>query len=74
MVSEKEKEELEAHIKECTSCAEDLAYTKEVFHILDEAREEEVPEVEWEKSWQKIDKDLIHQRGILFKIGIQKTI
>lgn len=54
-LNEKEKEELEAHIKECTSCAEDLAYTKEVFHILDEAREEEVPEVEWEKSWQKID-------------------
>jgi len=54
-LTEKEKAELESHIKECTACAEDLAYTKEVFHIIDEAREEEIPEVEWEKSWKKID-------------------
>lgn len=54
-LNEKEKEELEVHIKECASCAKDLAYTKEVFHVLDEAGKEEIPEAEWERSWQKID-------------------
>lgn len=53
-LSEKECSELEKHLKECSECSRDLAYTKEVFNTLDSGRKEKIPEGNWEKSWQII--------------------
>lgn len=54
-LSEKERADLEAHLKGCPECSKDLAYTKEVFHILDENGKEDIPEANWEKCWNVID-------------------
>jgi hypothetical protein len=52
----REKEELENHIKECRECSLDFDYTKKVLNALDENKVD-IPEVNWEKSWRKIDAD-----------------
>ena len=52
-LSKKEKAEVESHIKECPECSRDFAYTKKVFKVLDEAKEE-IPEADWEKCWGEI--------------------
>lgn len=52
-LTEKEREELDAHIKECPECSKYFVYTKKVFKVLDDAREE-APEANWEKCWQGI--------------------
>ena len=52
-LDEKEREELENHVKECRECSLDIAYTKKVFKALDKNKEE-VPEANWEKSWREI--------------------
>ncbi len=54
----REKAELEDHIKDCQECAEDLAYTREVFQILDETKVESVPEADWDKCWNTISTDI----------------
>jgi hypothetical protein len=53
-LNEKEKVELENHIKECPECARDFAYTKDVFKALDDAKQE-TPDADWEKCWREID-------------------
>ena len=35
-LTEREKAELEDHIKHCAECAQDLAYTREVFQVLED--------------------------------------
>jgi len=50
-----EKDELEKHIVECSACASDYAYSKKVFHALEEAEKEEIPEPQWDISWAKIN-------------------
>ena len=44
-----------AHIEECTECAEEYAYTKKVFQVLDETKTDNVPEANWEKCWNTIN-------------------
>lgn len=53
-LSEKEKAEVESHIKGCPECSRDLAYTRNVFKVLDDAKEK-IPEADWEKCWGRID-------------------
>jgi hypothetical protein len=50
-----EKDEMEKHIAECSACASDYAYSKKVFHTLEEAEKEEIPEPQWDTSWAKIN-------------------
>lgn len=58
---DKEKIALEAHIKECSECAEDFAYTKKVFRVLENTRSDALPESDWEKSWKNIDSHIQHE-------------
>ena len=53
-LNEKERADLLSHIKECSGCAQDLEYTKKVFKALDDSKEEEAPQANWEKSWKEI--------------------
>lgn len=59
-LSEKEKSELENHIKKCPECSKDLDYTKKVFKVLDESKEE-TPDANWEKCWGKVDQG-VHEK------------
>jgi len=54
-LGEKETKDLLAHIEECAECAEELAYTKKVFQVLDETKTDDIPEANWEKCWNTID-------------------
>jgi len=57
-LTDREKTELEDHIKGCAECAADLAYTREVFQILDDTKVESVPEANWDKCWSTISMDI----------------
>ncbi len=50
-LSEAEQRKLEQHMGGCPSCAEDLAYTRDVFDLIDRADTTEVPEAAWDKCW-----------------------
>lgn len=52
-LDESDKAEVENHLKECPACLEDLEYTKKVFKLVDENKEE-IPEANWEKCWREI--------------------
>lgn len=52
-LSEHEKAELERHVKECPACLADFEYTKKVFQLIDDNREN-VPEANWDKCWREI--------------------
>lgn len=54
-LSEEEAKALTEHMAECAECADEFAYTKKVFHVLDETKIENVPEANWEKCWNTID-------------------
>jgi len=53
-LSDAEQRKLEQHMRGCSACAEDLAYTRDVLEIIDKADTAEVPEAAWEKCWQEI--------------------
>lgn len=53
-LSEREKAELEDHLKECSECSHDLEYTKKVFKLVDSSKKEAIPEANWERSWKAI--------------------
>lgn len=53
-LNERERAEIETHIKDCPDCARDFAYTKNVFKALDVAKSE-IPEANWENCWVEID-------------------
>jgi len=57
-LTDREKSELENHIKDCTECAADLAYTREVFQILDDTKVKSVPEADWDRCWSAINTDI----------------
>jgi hypothetical protein len=61
-LDKKESAELEAHIKECSACSQDLEYTKNVFLTLDEVAKDKIPEADWGKSWKRIDAGLPETR------------
>lgn len=52
-LNESDKAEVENHLKECPVCLEDLEYTKKVFKLVDENKDE-IPEANWEKCWREI--------------------
>jgi hypothetical protein len=54
-LNEEDTKKLMAHIKECKECAEDLAYTEKVFHVLDKTKSTKVPEAQWEECWNTIN-------------------
>lgn len=54
-LSEDEAAALKDHMTGCTECADELAYTQKVFHVLDETRTDHIPEADWEKCWNTID-------------------
>lgn len=57
-LNEEDTEKLMEHVKECKKCAEDLAYTEKVFHVLDETKTSKVPEAKWEKCWNTINAEI----------------
>ena len=54
-LGENDAKNLMVHIKECAECAEEFAYTKKVFQVLDETKTDDVPEANWENCWNTID-------------------
>jgi len=54
-LGENDAKNLMAHIEECAECAEEFAYTKKVFQVLDETKTDDVPEANWEHCWNIID-------------------
>jgi hypothetical protein len=57
-LNKEDTQRLMEHVKECVECAEDLAYTEKVFHVLDEIKTTEVPEAKWEKCWNTINTEI----------------
>jgi len=53
-----EKTSLTQHLKECPECAEDLAYTREVFNLMDEVDITSLPEADWNKCWGGIQQNI----------------
>ncbi|MBN1222660.1 MAG: zf-HC2 domain-containing protein [Candidatus Aminicenantes bacterium] len=53
-LSETERADLESHINGCRRCAQELASTKHMFRLLDETKEESIPEADWEKCWSTV--------------------
>lgn len=49
-----ERRELEQHLGECSACARDLAYTREVFGLIDQAEADVIPEARWDSCWTRI--------------------
>jgi len=54
-LGEDETAALKDHMAECAECADEYAYTKKVFQVLDETKTDQVPEANWEKCWNTID-------------------
>ena len=54
-LGENDAKNLMAHIEECAECAEEFAYTKKVFQVLDETKSDDIPEANWDKCWNTID-------------------
>jgi hypothetical protein len=54
-LNEEETQNLMKHIQECADCSEDFEFTKDVFHILDKTKIEDIPEAHWEKCWGVIE-------------------
>jgi len=52
-LNDREKVEVENHVKECPACLEDFEYTKKVFKLVDDNKEK-VPDANWEKCWREI--------------------
>lgn len=70
-LSDQKSRELEKHIETCSECARDMAYTREVFHLMEEADTQTQPQADWEKCWGAIhsgtrDKSLTPKRFVLF--------
>jgi len=54
-LSDEEAKTLTDHMAECAECADEFAYTKKVFQVLDETKTENIPEANWGKCWNTID-------------------
>lgn len=52
-LNESEKAELENHVKTCPACQEDFEYTKKVFQLIDDNKDE-APDANWDKCWREI--------------------
>lgn len=55
-----EQRELEQHLQECSSCARDLDYTREVFSLIDHAESADIPEAGWDRCWSGISTGIQH--------------
>jgi hypothetical protein len=60
-LSENEKLELEAHVKECAECTKELVESKQVFGLLEDAGADTIPEANWDRNWAKINAT-IHEK------------
>ncbi len=49
-----ERQDLERHLEVCPACAGDLAYTREVFGLIDRAEADVMPEAGWDQCWSQI--------------------
>jgi hypothetical protein len=58
-LTEKDKSEVMDHIEVCPECAEEWESTKGVFVLLDETKEESIPEVDWDRCWSAIQTDIV---------------
>ncbi len=54
-LSQKEKESLQKHLRVCPACAQKFEETRKMFHLLNAAKPEFLPEVKWQKCWSEID-------------------
>lgn len=52
-LSESEKAELKSHVKECPACLEDFEYTKKVFQLIEDNKDD-APEANWDKCLREI--------------------
>jgi hypothetical protein len=59
-LSEEERQSLRQHIEQCPECAKDTAYTQEVFKLLEEAKTQEAPEANWERTWGHIQSEILN--------------
>ena len=57
-LNELQVNDLENHTKECSECAQDLAYTQEVFKLMEETDTEEIPVGDWEKCWKGVHNNI----------------
>lgn len=53
-LSERESEDLQAHLSICPDCAREFEYTKEVFAVLDDIRPQTVPEIDGAGNWAAV--------------------
>jgi hypothetical protein len=61
-LNEQDKKSLEEHIKQCAECARDLEYTRKVFGLLDETKnQEKEPQPNWERCWQAIENNTMRK-------------
>ncbi|NOR14566.1 MAG: hypothetical protein GQ544_02560 [Candidatus Aminicenantes bacterium] len=70
-LSDQKSRELENHLETCSKCAQDIAYTREVFHLMEEADTQTQPQPNWEKCWGTIHSEIRKQpkspkRAMLF--------
>ena len=59
-LAEPEQRELEQHVRDCSSCARDLEYTREVLGLIDRAETDDIPEAGWERCWTQISSGIQH--------------
>ena len=53
-LEDKEKERLEAHLKECPACSRELDEWRSIFSLVNKAEAERIPRADWDKCWQGI--------------------
>jgi len=61
-LSDQKSRELENHLETCSECGKDIAYTREVFHLMEEADTETQPQANWEKCWGTIRTEIQENR------------
>ena len=57
-LGEKQGSALKNHLKDCSECAHELNHTKEIFSLIDEAENEEIPVGDWEKCWKGVHNNI----------------
>jgi len=71
-LSQKEKESLQKHLSVCSDCAHEFEETGKVFHLLNVAKTEHVPEASWEKCWSEIDVHLHKKKRFQARSGFYR--
>lgn len=53
-LTDKEKNQLKAHLAECPECAKELEETRRALNLVNEAEPDELPEGSWDQCWEEI--------------------